>query len=284
MNRRSRKQPKQPVLMRRGDFLALVLLCVILSGCRLNRPDDVLSPKKMEQFLYDYHLAQAVAQELPREEKYTTDAYIDWAYKKNGITKEEFDRSLIWYTRYPKEFAKIYKRLSNRVDDEYKAASKALSQIEKKSIAIQSGDSVDLWYLGKTALLNTSGMMGKLTYRVNKDTTFYNGDTICLNMDGLFVSTDTVLPQYAYISLSAYYGDTLTTADTILESSGRVELSVVLDSKKDFTSISGSINYLDSTDNRNGLMILSNLELMRYHEKAVTDTAQSVLSVSAPEL
>ena len=79
------------------DVLIIVLFSLTLSGCRLRRPENVLPPKKMEQFLYDYHLAQAVSQDLPKDEKYTTQAYIDWAYQKNGVTKEEFNTSLIWY-------------------------------------------------------------------------------------------------------------------------------------------------------------------------------------------
>jgi hypothetical protein len=229
----------------------------------------------MEQFLYDYHLAQAIGQELSREEKYTTQAYVDWAYSKNGITKEEFNRSLIWYTRYPKELAKIYKRLSNRIDDEYKSASKSLSQIEKKAFAVQSGDSVNLWYLDRTALLNTSAYMNKLTYRINRDTTFHKGDTISLNLCGTFVSIDSGIPAYAYMSLSAYYSDSVSTADTILRCTGDVKLAVVLDSEKDMLNISGSINYLDSTDNRNGMLVLSGMELMRYHETTVQDTVKT---------
>lgn len=261
--------------MRRIDILAVALLSVVLSGCRLKRPDNVLPPRKMEQFLYDYHLAQAIGQELPRDERYSTKAYIDWAYEKNGITEEEFNTSLVWYTRYPKELAKIYKRLSNRIDAEYKSVSKSLSQIEKKSFAVQSGDSINLWYLDRSALLNTSVYMNKLTYRINRDTTFHKGDTVCLNMFGTFVSTDSGVPQYAYMSLSAYYGDSVSTSDTILRESGRVGLSVILDSKKDLSSISGSINYLDSTDNRNSILVLSGMELMRFHEKAVPDTSKT---------
>lgn len=265
--------------MRKIEILVVVLLSVILSGCRLKRPDNVLPPKKMEQFLYDYHLAQAIGQELPKEEKYTTQAYIDWAYSKNGVTKEEFNRSLVWYTRYPKELTKIYKHLSNRIDAEYKIASRSLSQIEKKAFAIQSGDSVNLWYLDRTALLNTSAYMNKLTYRINRDTTFHKGDTICLNLYGTFVSIDSGVPSYAYVSLSAYYSDSTSTADTILCDNGDVRLSVILDSKKDMQSVSGSINYLDSTDNRNSMLILSGMELMRYHGAIVSDSAKILLPV-----
>ncbi|MCQ2068468.1 MAG: DUF4296 domain-containing protein [Bacteroidaceae bacterium] len=262
--------------MRKTDILIVVLLCVFLSGCRLKRPENVLPPKKMEQFLYDYHLAQAIGQELPRDERYTTKAYVDWVYEKNGITEEEFNTSLVWYTRYPKELAKIYKRLSNRVDAEYKSVSKSLSQIEKKSFTIQSGDSVNLWYLDRTALLNTSVYMNKMTYRINRDTTFHKGDTILLNLSGTFVSADSCVPQFAYMSLSAYYSDSVSTADTILRSNGDVRLSVILDKKKDMLNISGSINYLDSTDNRNSMLVLSGMEMIRYHEKAVRDTAKTL--------
>ena len=251
--------------MRKTDILVLVLLATLLSGCRLHRPDDVMSPKKMEQFLYDYHLAQAIGQELSKEQKYTSKAYIDWAYEKNGVAVEDFNRSLVWYTRNPKELAKIYKRLSNRVDAEYKSASRSLSQIEKKAFVIQSGDSVNLWYLSPGAILNTSAYMNKLTYKINRDTTFYKGDTILLNVTGTFVSTDTCRPQYSYISLSAYYGDSVSTVDTILRGNGKVGLSLVLDTVKTFSSISGSVNYLDPTDNRNSILVLSEMELMRYH-------------------
>lgn len=264
--------------MRRIDILAIALLIPVLSGCRLKRPDDVLPPKKMEQFLYDYHLAQAIGQELSKEEKYTTKAYIDWAYQKNGISAEEFNRSLVWYTRYPKELSKIYKRLSNRVDDEYKSASRSLAQIEKKSITIQSGDSVDLWYLSPSAILNTSAYMNRLTYSINRDTTFHKGDTICLNLSGTFISTDSSLARYSYISLSAYFGDSVSTSDTILRSNGSVGLSLILDSKRDLSSISGSVNYMDSTDNRNGMLVLTDMELMRYHEKALPDTVKKTVS------
>jgi len=263
--------------MKRIDLLAIALL-LLLSGCRLNRPEDVLPPRKMEQFLYDYHLAQAIGQELPREDRYTTKAYIDWAYSKNGITPEQFDRSLVWYTRNPKELAKIYKRLSNRIDDEYKASSRVLSQIEKKSFVIQSGDSVNLWYLDRTALLNTSAYMNRLTYKITRDTTFHKGDTISLNLSGTFVSTDSGVPGYAYMSLSAYYADSVSSADTLLRTNGRVGLSLILDSKKDFSSISGSINYLDSTDNRNSMLVLSGMELMRYHERVLPDTVKKTVS------
>lgn len=268
-------RPMAVMLRRITDILLLALLAVGVSGCRLKRPDDVLSPKKMESILYDYHLAQSVSSELPREERYKTDAYINWVYRKNNVTKGEFERSLKWYCRYPKEFAKIYKHISNRVENEYKSVSKALSQIEKQSFDIESGDSIDLWYLNRTALLNTSVLMDKLSFNVPRDTTFHNGDTVRWTMNSTFVSTDTLSPSKAYLYLAIYAPDSVWVADTVLTASGPVSLQLQIGDAGKMSSIRGFINYSDETDGREGILVLSDLSLMRFHE--VSDTASAKL-------
>ncbi len=37
-------------------------MCMSLTGCKPSLPDDVLSQGKMEDILYDYHLALAIVQ------------------------------------------------------------------------------------------------------------------------------------------------------------------------------------------------------------------------------
>jgi len=269
--------------MRRIDILILALMTVFLSGCRLKRPENVLSPKKMERFLYDYHRAQAMSQSLPREERYKTAAYVDWVYSKHGLSKESVERSLQWYSRYPKELAKIYKHISNRIENEYKQASRVISKIEKKSVSIPSGDSVDLWYLDRTSILNTSVYMDKQFFRLNRDTTFHFGDTVNLSLQATFVSVDDGVPQKAYINLSAYYSDSVYTVDTILLSAGRVDMRIKLDHEKILQTLSGSVNYLDETDNRSAFLIISDARLMRYHEKqSVTAASASKVSDASP--
>ena len=252
---------------RLSNILLLAILAVLVSSCRLKRPDDVLSPRKMEAVLYEYHMAQALVSDLPKDEKFKSPAYYNGVYSNNKTTKEEFERSLKWYTRYPKEFAKIYKRLSNRIDDEYKASSKVLAQIEKRSFDIQSGDSVDMWYLNRSALLNTSEYMKKMTFSIPQDSTIYKGDTVVFSLNGTFVSLDSLVPQKAYVSFSAEYEDSVSTADTMLLSSGPVSLSLVLSNRYKISFIRGSVNYLDETDNRSSFLVLSDINLMRYHEK-----------------
>ena len=258
---------------------AMLFLLLLLGGCRLKRPDGILSPKKMEAVLYDYHLAQAVVMELPREERYARDAYMDWCFEKNGITKEEFDNSLVWYTRYPKELADIYQRLSERLDKEYDKASKALLLMERNtSFQVSSGDSVDLWYLNRVNIMNTSVYMKRLTFSIPTDTTFHNSDTLVWNIAHTFVAPFDSIPQSAYLELSVYYNDSVSATDTLLFCTGKTILSLATDSSNTITRISGSVNYMDPSDNRSSMLVLSDLSLLRYHRReTLSDVAPAEL-------
>lgn len=267
-------------MKRKTDILIVLSAALLLSGCRLHRPDDVISPKRMEAFLYDYHLAQAVAQQLPRDRKYTTPAYIDWAYQKHGLEKEDVDRSLVWYTRNPKELAKIYKHLSNRIDDEYKSSSRILSQIEKHSFSVQSGDSVNLWYLNSTCLLNSSDYMKKVSFQTDRDTTFHLGDTLVWNVNSTF-ATPADSSSLAYMALMVTYQDSVSTVDTIMRKSGNVRLSLVLDDSKTMKNVRALIQYADTTDNRRNMLFASGIDMIRYHRRYV---AAADSTVTAAEL
>ena len=59
---------------RLSNILLLAILAVLVSSCRLKRPDDVLSPRKMEAVLYEYHMAQALVSDLPKDEKFKSPA------------------------------------------------------------------------------------------------------------------------------------------------------------------------------------------------------------------
>lgn len=244
---------------------ACVVMVLMLSGCRVRRPSDIMSPKVMESILYDYHLAQAEVLNLPREKRFQRDAYIDWVYQKHHITKEEFEHSLVWYTRYPKEMATIYKNLSNRIADDYQYAADMVARAQKSSADVQSGDSVDLWYLDKLQVMNTSDYMKRIMFAVAVDTTFYRGDTLTLSFVPAFVRSEPGVPSSAYVSFSLLYTDSISTVDTIVRRNGPIDLTLVTDRNVKMNRVEGTVVYLDSTDNRNSVLLMSGMKLMRYH-------------------
>lgn len=251
--------------MRMKKILIISLLAVafLLSGCRIRRPDDVLSPKIMEEVLYDYHLAQAILMEENTSERYQRDYYLDWVYQKNGVTEQEFEHSLVWYTRYPEQFAEIYDKLSERVTKDRNQAAMLLERIEKSSFSVESGDSVDLWYLNNTAIMSNSIFLNKLTYSIKADTTFHKGDTITWNVNSTFVAPDS-LPLKVYLAMSLRYGaDRVVTVDTLLDHTSEVTLMSVTDTVADLNSLTGFVSYIDTIGNQDACIVLSNMSLIR---------------------
>ena len=43
--------------------ILFLFLCLLLAACQVEIPEGVIKPDKMEDLLYDYHLAQAITAE-----------------------------------------------------------------------------------------------------------------------------------------------------------------------------------------------------------------------------
>lgn len=250
------------------------LFLILLSGCSLNRPSDVMSPKEMEKFLYDYHLASAVVATLPKDQKFKSQALTDWAYQKNGITKEQLDRSLVWYTRYPSEFAKIYKKLNRRIETEYDESKNLISRIEKRSFSIGEGDSVSLWYHDGVVLLNSSRYMSKVVMEQSCGSSFKPCDTIVWKGNITIISPDSAADSKIYLAMTLAYADSVSTADTLLQSPSSCPLSFVmtLDTAATLQSVGFMAQFMEnSTSDTRGMAVISDVSMMRFHSR--TDMA-----------
>ena len=54
----------------RFHLCCVCMLALAIVGCKVKRPDDVISESKMENLLYDYHLAKSMGDNLPYSENY----------------------------------------------------------------------------------------------------------------------------------------------------------------------------------------------------------------------
>ncbi len=88
--------------------LLYFLLLIFLSGCTL-RPWGVLSQEKMVAVLLDVHIVEATIKTLDSNSKrIEKQEYYNTMFAKHGITKEQFDHSLEWYSRHPNRLVAIY--------------------------------------------------------------------------------------------------------------------------------------------------------------------------------
>lgn len=68
----------------------LCLICMFVfavAGCKVKRPSDVISESKMENLLYDYHVAKSMGDNLPYSENYKKALYIDAVSRNTGLHK-----------------------------------------------------------------------------------------------------------------------------------------------------------------------------------------------------
>jgi len=86
--------------------LGIILLMTACSG----RPKGVLSQSKMTAVLTDLHKLDGYLFEKGYQYNHFEDKtpYYHFILQKYGITESEFDASLVWYTKNPKTFERIY--------------------------------------------------------------------------------------------------------------------------------------------------------------------------------
>ena len=61
----------------RFHLCCICMFALAVAGCKVKRPDDVISESKMENLLYDYHLAKSMGDNLPYNENYKKTLYLD---------------------------------------------------------------------------------------------------------------------------------------------------------------------------------------------------------------
>lgn len=98
-------------------LLCLVLVCVpLMVACR----SDVLSSRQMVDVLTDLHRMDGVIQvkNISRERGEDELSYYDAVLASHGVTRAQFDSSLVWYTHHPQRFDKLYPRVLKNLEEE----------------------------------------------------------------------------------------------------------------------------------------------------------------------
>ena len=97
-------------------FATIFMVCI---GCKPTVPSDVIQPDDMEDILYDYYLSREMAQKPSSEGStpYLRSMYYYAVLKKHSVTEAEFDSSLVYYYGHADELAKIYRRVSGRMEN-----------------------------------------------------------------------------------------------------------------------------------------------------------------------
>lgn len=235
--------------------LAALLLPALLTGCKPGVPDGILKEGAMEDALYDYHLAQAMAEEAAGDSvSYYAALYRQAALRKHGLSQAVFDRSMEWYMRHTDKLSKIYTRLSARYGNTSASA-----------VPVSGGDTLEIGRLPLFALLNAQGE-NRLSFEERPDTTLRRGDEVQWSFSAAWYYHDGLRAASAVLVLR-YEGDSVAVTQQEILSDGRQTVSMRVNTDRRVLSVSGFVYQKSAWSERPRLLTLSFMRLMRVRRK-----------------
>ena len=125
--------------MKTYKIILIFTVILILSGCRYNwieKPKELIPPQKMVDMLVDLHIANAIFLETNYRPgtgiKLKSEDYYYSVLHKYNIPDSVFEKSVIYYSNYPKEFEKIYADVLDKIN------------IKKEEVAPQANKPVNI--------------------------------------------------------------------------------------------------------------------------------------------
>lgn len=197
-------------------LIFFLFLALALTGCKVNKPKGIIDESTMEQILYEYHLAKAVATGGDSV-AIKSRAYVLASLHKNGVTEAEFDSSMVWYCQHMEYLQKIYQRIDERYRSELASLGAATNDINRYSSLSTTGDTANVWNAHSFYLLSGNGYNNRISFEVKADTSFKSGDSFMLNFRAEFLQREgqrhgivTLAVQYANDSVATvvrhFYG------------------------------------------------------------------------------
>ena len=175
-------------------FIATIAIGAIISSC--DDGSSVISSSEMEKILYDYHLADAMAQQAQGGYEKNAIEYRAAVLRKYDVSQSEFDSSMVYYMRHTDELHTIYQHISDRMQDEAnRIGASAANGITA------AGDSADVWNGERSLALFPNEPYNLYSFSLNTDTTFHKGDRLILSFKSDFIFQDGIRDGVVILSV-----------------------------------------------------------------------------------
>lgn len=236
------------------ELPVLVLLLLCCASCS-DRPEGVPRQGRMTELLFDYHLAQALAEQVPDSADVLSKIYTEAVLRKHGLTQAQFEESLKYYERHSDKLEKIYTVLDERFSAETGTASQFIAQAGKAK-----GDTTNIWPDSPFVLLAANGR-NHFEFTLPVDTGFRPGDKLEWTFNTHFLYRDGLKRAVAVI-YAVYDNDSVAAVRYSFSSSSRQSVHIQL-GRMGVKRVEGFV-YLESPWNESPrLLALSGIVLQR---------------------
>jgi len=249
------------------------LMLIVLVACE-SKPDGLLSKREMEDVLYDYHIAQCMASDLPFDERFRSHSFVEAVYEKHGITEAQFDSSLVYYNRHTTEIKNIYDRVKLRLEKYDNELQLQIGSNEMRANFSLGGDTADIWSGRRMFILRDNQYLNKESFVINADTTFYLNDQFRLIVDLDFIREDQSDNDNTLIACLAIHfkdGKTISSVKTSNFPS-HFEINVSSTEKREIQNLSGFFFYQSKQTSMRSLGVVNNITLYRFHTTKIPQT------------
>lgn len=172
--------------------LVSLLAAIAMQSCKPSLPGEIIPQGEMEDILYDYHLAMAMA----RSDYGNPDAdanvvtYRRAVLEKYGVSQADFDSSMVYYMRHAALLHDIYAKIGDRMDREAVSLGASASDAGRYGDISSSGDTANVWKEATAMLLMPKKPFNYFPFKVEVDSAFHKGDKLMLEMNAQFLYQD----------------------------------------------------------------------------------------------
>ena len=247
-------------------LLTILMSAALFVSCE-RRPDDVVSRRKMEEILYDYHKAQAMLSHMgDNEENITSAEMINAVFEKHGITEAQFDSSLVWYNAHSEDLKKIYDNLVERYTEENEALALQLGSHELTASLSAEGDTTSLWNGSKVMVLHNNRMQNTEQFQIKADTSFHAHDKFIFFANVIILKGNRNSDSNsltASLSIISSEGKAFSQVSKI-SANNTIQLEITKADNTKIKEITGFLHY-QGVEGERSLCMIDNIQLIRMH-------------------
>ncbi len=253
--------------MRRVVFILLPLLvCVLMLSCKPQVPGKYLQPDEMEDILFDYHIAMGMIEGDDSDDAQKR-LYEASVLKKHGVSRAEFDSSLVYYTRHSDRLLNIYENLQKRLGDEAVSLGASVSDVGNFGENAASDDTTNVWNEASSCVLATQAPYNVQSFCLKADTAYHKGDRMILSFNSQFIFQDGYKDGVAMLAVR-FCNDSVGVRTIHIQEANRYDLTVDDDEGLGIKEVRGFFclqNQPSASLTTLKLMFITNIRLVRCH-------------------
>ena len=248
----------------------------------------------MERILYDYHLAQGMAEAEGGDVEQNRYLYVQKVFEKHHITEAQFDTSMVWYSGNASHLEEIYKHIEARLERESNAAGLNIPEEDKYARFTAEGDTANIWQGKEMFFLHGNREENLYTLIIPADSTFHRGDYFMLRFGNRFITQDGQRESFVLMQVR-YDNDSVVGATSMVASDHDVTLNITKEMvlpEHAIKSLSCTFYYAfnEQDEDKFRLWVISKPVLLRYHSPieeqtdSTTMLADSLRSDTLPDI